>query len=138
MDNRNELANKAILNDSINERLEKATECYKEIKVKYDEKIKEHQLALERIKELEDELAINGSSSQEIKALNDRLDKAKNIFKEQKATIAELKEKIAKTEEDFSGKQNRLLQEFNKMSSLINDVKVILEVKPIEPLILND
>jgi len=94
---------------TVEERLAKATECYKDLKAKYDEKesrLKEAEAVIaeyksrggisdvalsERIKELEAEIAINGNSSEEIKSLNARLDKAKEIFAEQKAKIAELK-----------------------------------------------
>jgi len=104
---------------TVEERLAKATECYKELKAKYDETearlkeaeavIAEHNsqgsspsLALvERIKELEAEIAINGNSSEEIKSLNVRLDKAKEIFAEQKAKIAELKTSKEKVENEL-------------------------------------
>lgn len=86
--------------EELTERLEKATKCYKEVKAELDAKNKllvEMDAATDtaelnaRIKELEDEIAINGNASEEIAKLNERLDKAKQIFAEQKATIKDLK-----------------------------------------------
>jgi len=120
---------------TVEERLAKATECYKELKTKFDEKetlLKEAEatiaeykskggvsdLALsERVKELEAELVINGNSSEEIKALNTRLDKAKEVFAEQKAKIAEFKALNEKLE-------NELKTNVEQVQKLSEELKV--------------
>lgn len=84
---------------TVEERLAKATECYKELKSKYDqqeqrlaEALKEIEKKNEAIKELQDEITINGNSTEEIKTLNGRLDVAKKTFAEQKGKIKSLEE----------------------------------------------
>lgn len=76
----------------LEERLEKATVTFKEMKVQLDDKIKENEALKTRVAELEDELVINGNSKEEIEGLKARLEKAKEIFTTQKSKIAEVTE----------------------------------------------
>ena len=98
-------------NEELTKRLDKATKCYKEVKSQLDAKeaeiasLKEQLTATEseqpavdssaleslkqRVKELEDEIAINGNASEDIAKLQERLENAKRIFAEQKASIKE-------------------------------------------------
>ena len=76
----------------LEERLEKATVTFKEMKVQLDDKIKENEILKTRVAELEDELVINGNSKEEIEGLKARLEKAKEIFTTQKSKIAEVTE----------------------------------------------
>lgn len=109
---------------TVEERLAKATECYKEVKAKLDAanaRIAELEAKsqesgnedvaklLRKVKELEDEITINGNSQEEIAKLNERLNKAKAIFAEQKTTISEQQAKVAEL--------NMLIDEKNKMLS---------------------
>lgn len=93
-------------------KLEKARTMYKEQKAELDKAnatIKSYEESVSpseetynqmiegykaRIKELEDEITINGSSAEEIKTLTARLEKAKNIFTEQKTKIKGLEDKV--------------------------------------------
>ena len=76
----------------LEERLEKATVTFKEMKSQLDDKVKENEILKTRVAELEDELVINGNSKEEIEGLKARLEKAKEIFTTQKSKIVEVTE----------------------------------------------
>ena len=76
----------------LEERLEKATVTFKEMKSQLDDKMKENETLKTRVAELEDELVINGNSKEESEGLKARLEKAKEIFTNQKSKIAEVTE----------------------------------------------
>ena len=92
--------------EKLEERLAKAADTFKEMKVQMESKdqeieaLKARIVELEgnsdadalrtRIAELEDELILNGGVAEEVEGLKVRLDKAKVIFADQKAKITEL------------------------------------------------
>ena len=104
-------------NEELTKRLDKATKCYKEVKSQLDAKDTEIESLREqlgaanssqpttdnteletlkqRVKELEDEIAINGNASEDIAKLQERLENAKRIFAEQKASIKEQETELA-------------------------------------------
>lgn len=83
--------------EKLEERLAKAADTFKELKVQLDEKDKENAELKVRIKELEDELTLNGSAVPELDGLRARLEKAKVIFTEQKAKITELTAEVGES-----------------------------------------
>ena len=74
----------------LEERLAKAADTFKEMKAQLDDKVKENENLKNRVSELEDELTLNGGATEEIENLKNRLEKAKEIFANQKAKIEEL------------------------------------------------
>jgi len=126
-------------------KIEKARTMYKEQKAELDKanaRIAELESAggvpsdnsslLERIKELEDEIAINGNSSEEIKTLNARLDKAKTVFAEQKSKITELKSLVEAKEkglETAHDEVSRLNVELEESNAMLTDTKAALEAR---------
>ena len=76
----------------LEERLAKATETFKTMKVQMEEKDKEIESLKNRVAELEDELTLNGGAAEEVEGLKGRLEKAKEIFATQKSKITELTE----------------------------------------------
>ena len=79
----------------LEERLTKATETFKAMKIQMEEKDKEIESLKARVAELEDELTLNGGAADEVENLKGRLEKAKEIFAGQKAKIVEMTEKAA-------------------------------------------
>lgn len=108
--------------ETLETRLAKATDAYKTVKAELDaakkqitvltEKLEaenpnaptvdqaELESLRQKVKDYEDELAINGNPAEEIATLNERLTKAKQIFTEQKENIKTLRAELdTKTKE---------------------------------------
>ena len=116
----------------LEERLAKATETFKTMKVQMEEKDKEIESLKTRVAELEDELTLNGGATEEVENLKGRLEKAKEMFTTQKAKIAEMTEKAAEYEKiattyktDFEASENRVAELSERVSTLEEDSAVL-------------
>ena len=112
----------------LEERLAKATETFKTMKVQMEEKDKEIESLKTRVAELEDELTLNGGAAEEVENLKGRLEKAKEIFAGQKAKIAEMTEKAAENAKiaetfktDLETSENRVTELTERVSALEGD-----------------
>lgn len=135
-------------NEELTKRLDKATKCYKEVKSQLDAKDTEIESLREqlgaanssqsttdnaeletlkqRVKELEDEIAINGNASEDIAKLQERLENAKRIFAEQKASIKERDTEIASckaTIADTNDALNKTIEEKEELQRTFDNYK---------------
>lgn len=139
-------------NEELAKRLDKATKCYKEVKSQLDAKDTEIESLREqlseqlgaanssqsttdnaeletlkqRVKELEDEIAINGNASEDIAKLQERLENAKRIFAEQKASIKERDTEIASckaTIADTNDALNKTIEEKEELQRTFDNYK---------------
>lgn len=91
----------------------------------------------QQVKDLQDELDINGNSGEEIANLNKRLDKAKEVFATQKIRIKDLEEanktvtenltKMEANMNNLKADYDKVTDLFNEASDKLNQIKSILE-----------
>lgn len=78
----------------------------------------------QQVKDLQDELDINGNSGEEIANLNKRLDKAKEIFATQKTKIKDLENTNKTVTESLSkleGDMNSLRADYDRITDALGD-----------------
>lgn len=117
----------------LEEKLNKARIMYKEqkeelektkneLKVLQNSGEKDDTSLQKRIKELENEIIINGSSSEEIKTLNMRLDKAKEVYAAQKDEILRLN--AEKTE--LIEKNKTITEELEGQIKILDEIRTLV------------
>lgn len=109
----------------LEERLEKAASTYKDMKVQLDDKSKENEALKVRISELEDELTLNGGAVEEIENLKNRLEKAKEIFANQKTKIGELTRANSDANDQLTERKSEIESLNARVSELEKEVDLL-------------